>query len=689
MLAVTALGFIAPTAHVDVSSDDVDTEAAYSFTVNQDEAKIDVSVDVELVLQKSTVVDDGREVHLALVNWPMVLPSTAVDVVAVDSRGPLSVDLNPSDKRLIANVQLGRRVFAGRKHQFTLTYSLPDNHQITVNNDKPLDLVVVNQSAAAWLFTTDSSIDRWSATLTAPDGFVLSGGQTPTWTSRPPAAGVSTWTTEGSTPLADFVVLDNIASLNQTIVDIGGREMVIRHWPDDLEWRDHIVSQVSHGLPILIELLGDPWSTAADQPLVIEQSARTLGTSYSGWYTVDRNTITIGPLVDETLVVHELAHLWFNYETFDDRWLIEGLAEEFAQIAVHGADAVSPDTGDPRRPLKEWTVDDEGAQNFDDEPTETNTGVDIADPDPTGGDWAYAHSWTVVHQTRQALGTEAFSELTASILAGNRPYADSAAPSAPAGPTINQFLNPKPVAKPSPDRLRWTEFLDLAADMAVGASTDTSLDRLYADWVEGHTSNRFDQRSDARARYQQLARSEWPMPLAVRRPIRDWAFAEADVAMDSAEQFHARAEEMKQELVLHELDLPVNSGQLLSAAATVAEVETLADRLQTATNGIVAAETEVTDRSFIQRIGMLGFDLADTRQRARSAFTAGDLDQAAGDVALIRNAVAKSESVGYLRMAGAGMAALAVLAVASALVARPRRLLEAGTAMEEGRVGDG
>ena len=57
-----------------------------------------------------------------------------------------------------------------------------------------------------------------------------------------------------------MVVADRHASLTQDRLDLeGGEHVVVRAWPEDVEWRTRVRDLLRLGLPALVDKIGLDW----------------------------------------------------------------------------------------------------------------------------------------------------------------------------------------------------------------------------------------------------------------------------------------------------------------------------------------------------------------------------------------------------------------------------------------------
>ena len=102
--------------------------------------------------------------------------------------------------------------------------------------------------------------------------------------------------------------------LIERVVDVGEREVNVLGWPDDAEWADFAATQVEDGVPALEDLTGLDWP--ATYTLDVVETASPYLYGYAGWYLRNSGLIEIGDELDQQVILHELAHLWFNDSLF-------------------------------------------------------------------------------------------------------------------------------------------------------------------------------------------------------------------------------------------------------------------------------------------------------------------------------------------------------------------------------------
>ena len=104
-------------------------------------------------------------------------------------------------------------------------------------------------------------------------------------------------------------------------------------------------------MPELESLIGLAWPVEHD--LDVRERFTPLLEGYAGVFFVDEQRIDVSEDLDPIVIVHEASHAWLNNDLFVERWIYEGLAQEYAwrvQTAVGGDNGglpTPPSTDDP------------------------------------------------------------------------------------------------------------------------------------------------------------------------------------------------------------------------------------------------------------------------------------------------------------------------------------------------------
>jgi hypothetical protein len=435
------------------------------------------------------------------------------------------------------------------------------------------------------------------------------------------------------------------SELIERTVDVGEDGVKVLGWPDDPEWADFAEQQVTDGVPVLEDLIGIDWPATTTIEVVETASPYLYG--YAGWYMPFESVIEVGDELNDHVMLHELAHLWFNDDLFEGRWINEAFADALAAAAVGklGGDVPTPkaiaadDPGELK--LNDWSNPDLQAGVSDDQER-----------------YGYNTSWAVMHAIIDEIGLEKLAEVIGAADAGLVAYR---------GPGV-----PEEVSR----TFDWKELLDLLEEVGGSAKAAT----LFEDVVVGESdAAAFVARAAARERYAALleAGDGWAPPTSIRLAMTDWRFPTAEDLMTTATEIL----ETKAELLELTADLDVaddlalqdtyEAGKELEDVADVA-----ADALATA-EILGEAEDSVADGAGpIGAVGLLFNGADDELADAQEAFDDGDYAAARSAAADAEDVVDGAVLVALLRL----LALVFVVAVAwfvrKRLKARRRRKAE-------------
>ena len=434
-------------------------------------------------------------------------------------------------------------------------------------------------------------------------------------------------------------------------VDVDGTSLTLQSFPGDTRWTGFVAKRLQKGLPVLEDLVGQPWPGGLDT-IREDVSPKVLGYA---WFDADKDEIVIPEDLDTATLYHELTHAWLNPDRLTGRWLSEGMTEVVAQRAVDRTGA----TSDP------WSTPDRGADvavpltAWDAHPGEL---------DEDAEQYGYAASYAVVQKLVGGLDDDAFTAVVSAAQSGESAY------ERPGSREENW------------GRTDWRRFLDLVEDRGEvsGAS------KVLRTWVlDAEQKAALEPRAAARDAYAELddADGAWSPPLGLRTAMTDWEFGTAkDVraALDGAAQ---DAGEVQAAAAAAGVEAPESvraAYEGASGADAYAKLAALLPRAAEVTTRVGAAvRASDADRDPLTELGALVLGVDRAAGRARDDLAAGDLDAAA------EHAGAASDRAGLSTAAGAGVVVLVLAAgagVVALVVRRRRRSVVVEDALEEGVV---
>lgn len=414
---------------------------------------------------------------------------------------------------------------------------------------------------------------------------------------------------------------------------VDGHAVKIRAFPDDAAWGTFVTGRVSKGLPQLEKLIGLPWPSGKDGLLVTETVTPYLY-GYAGWYKRGDNTIEIGDELDPQVILHELSHMWFNDLLFNDRWIDEGLAQEYASRAVAkmGGKLENPKT---------VNLNDRGSVRLD-AWAQLDLQSEISQAQETYG---YNASWYVIRRLANEIGLVRMQRVIAAASKYAIPYLGAKNPEAAAGAAS------------------WKRFLDYLDETGASKVADNVFVTYVAPVSEHNT---LVARTRAREAYAGLVAvgKDWTPPLTLRQAMTNWEFPTAQDLIDGATAVTK---------VRDTIDRTVRPLGLHSPAKLKTDYEygvrDLDQVQEEAKSDLVAAQELVTARAAVEghhglfaKIGLFGASDRHNLSDARTAFTAGDAADARASAVAAEHVVADASSAGKLRAGvAAGLIVLLVL----------------------------
>ncbi len=559
------------------------------------------------------------------------VPDTVQNITATSGTRQLDVTFEPIDDpefegAVRAKIEFGENLFFRQSTDVTLEYE--------IRGDEPRSETTFRVNPAYLSFGVwgwgDSG--RVTVNIVVPDTFEVDlGDRSYTTTSED---GRLTYTVSDIEDVDNFYIYvqarNDDALATQPAVP-ASFNIEVRSWPDDPLWSQDVLDAVEVGLPELQRLVGLEWPP--EETLEIIESQQVTLAGYGGWYLGGEGKIEIGEWVDPHLVLHELSHTWLNHGLFQERWIIEGLAEEFAAQAVLNTGLDGPLEIRPQQaPVKEersvwlndWVVPDPETADFEEYEQ-----------------YGYITSFWVIQELVEEIGPEAMAAVVEAAALDLIAYR----------------------GEPDPERVDpaddWRRFLDLVQELAGSESAEA----LFEDYVAG---SGLDERTRARASYAELIASGegWSVPYYVRMPMGEWDFAVAEERMDEAMVIIAMADAIAAGAESLSVVAPPSLESAYELAAEdLDEAGNLARIQLDAMETLLAAKESVeADRGLLEQIGLIGANPETALARATTAFATDEFDgakvEAAALVALIEDAGSAGQTrlviLGGVTLLGAG-----------------------------------
>ena len=635
MLALVAL---ASPAGAVIEDPDVDTVADYEYRVLPEDGAVDVTIRLAVTADKPNQTNsDGSYYEYFFQGYFLAVPEEAENVIVADDAGrELAYEVDDSVPGVeVLDISFRRNIFYRQTANLVVSYRLPAG---AARSDA---LTRVNEAYAGFEIWLTPQLEEASVTVITPSGFDdRSTGSEPFRMEI--VDGERQFIAEDVDP-EDYWALASMArdeSLTTTEVEIDDHTIEISAWPGDDVWAEHVASNLEEGLPTLIDQVGLPWPVDDELEIIESYSPYLIG--YAGWYDPNTVEIEIGDQLDSHLVFHELSHVWFNDELFDQRWITEGLADVFGAAVVEslGDEPEEPEPTSPNDsealPLNQWTT------YGNESDTES---------------WSYGASWTVTSAIVDEVGLDA---LSAAIQAADNDHISYLGDAAP---------------EDGPVRQDWRLYLDLIENH--GEVTDDAITSLFSEWILLDSQlPSLETRAASRTTYASLgdAGESWAAPYGVRDALSDWRFPDADELMSQADQVLSNRDLVLETLAPLGATLPdaleetyeATDDDFTEVTKLMSEATVAAEHLNATDQGIRSVSGP------LQWAGGIGTDYPADLSAAVTAFEDGNLPLATERTVAIDDDIEQLTRRGAFRI-GAAVAVVLVLLLGIILLVRWRR----------------
>lgn len=613
-------------------------QARTTYALDQPGRAVHVAFDVTITNQKPDQIEGNGIRYFFLPDFTVPVLSEAVQLEAIKSDGtvlPVGVEATDNQRFSLAVIDLRPDLRYPSSQTIRFTYDLPRQPPRSEGFTR------INEAYATFPALAIGDPGITDVEVLVPEGYEveLVGDEMEESDRDGLQVFTATAIAEPDTWEVRVAARDDTKLITRNL-DIGDHGVDVLGWPDDPEWADFAAVQVADGIPILEELIGLDWPATSTIDVVETASPYLYG--YAGWYRPVESLIEVGDELDQRVILHEIAHLWFNDDLFEGRWVNEAFANQLAAMAVGrlgveepASDAIDlEDAG--RLPLNDWSVPDLVKGEAEEQER-----------------YGYNASWAVLDAIEDEIGPEQLTAVIQSAEAGQVAYR---------GPGV-----PEELAR----TFDWKELLDLFEEVG-GSQEAAALFQRHV--VNAEETAGFDARASARERYALLldAGDGWAAPTSVRLAMADWRF-------DSAESLMTEATEVlgtKAEVVEVADDLEVSDQLALQDAYETAkdmdELAVEADEALGAAEDLRDAEdAEDQGAGPLGALGLLFSGVGDELARAQDAFEAGDYAGARTAAAEVRSTLDGAATAGLVRLAG--VLGVVVLAMLLAMLWRARR----------------
>jgi hypothetical protein len=645
-LVVVLLPVAAPVAQ---AADQLRIAADATYRIDTDDAVVRVRIDVKVTnLKPNSVRRTATQIITTRYYYDRLffnIQREAQRVRATSNGSSLRVSLDTKTNHRLLTVRMPN-VFFRQSRSIRIEYDLPSG--------KPRSSGDIRVGAAFATFTAWAWGDAGRSTVRVvmPKGFTDSGyGETLRVADEDGRLVMSSGTIKDPGGWYHVIIADRPSALTDVRVGTADSPIVIQAWPEDTAWRDQVSRVLDDGVPVLQDLIELDWPVTGD--LTVTEVHTPLLEGYAGVYESLTDEIRISEDLDAQTILHEASHAWFDRAFVDERWITEGLAEEYAararaELGLKGP--AGPDATDRNDnvafPLDEWPQ----PGRIDDKETAARE------------DYGYAASWTVMREIVNEAGEDGMRAVFHAIAQRTIPYVGDRAP------------------ETAGRRTDWRQFLDLVQEVGGAEGAEA----LFRTWVVPATANTdLTARGAARDAYHALegAGGEWAPPYLVRESLWLWEFREATAGMTAASEVLADRDALAAvsarlgastpndiETRFEEAILTETLDALEAALERRAEV---AETLIAARDQLAAPRTPLADLGLAGEVPAAGVDAA------LAAYAAGDLDGALAGSATTSALLAGAEEIGKGRAIAIGVAVVVglvlLLLIAVGLLRRRRR----------------
>lgn len=631
-----------------LAADDIELTSAARYVVLPKRGVVRVTVDIRAVNVKPNRVIGGVITRYFYDGINLGVQPEATRIRATQDGRAISVTSAKRDGFRLVTAKFRDDLYHQQSARIRLMYDLPGGRP---RSESDVRVGTAFATFLAWAFG-----DRGTVRIEVPSGFEVHVANEDLETTTE-SNGTTVLTASTSAPLDWYawVHARNDDALSRERLQLDGGEIVVRGWPEDERWRGRVAAILTESVPDLAHRIGLPWPV--DGALNVTEVHTPLLEGYAGFYDLDRDEITISEHLDNQTIVHEASHAWFNRALFEERWITEGLAEEYAARVLTGLGREASRPGSVKRtakvafPLNDWPA----PAPIRDEQTNRRE------------QYGYDAAWSVIRAVMAGAGEDGMRRVFAAAADRTTAYPGEG--------------DPEPARLPND----WRRFLDLTEEL--GGAVD--VDDLLATWaLPADAVSGLEDRQAARDAYAAFtaADGDWAPPPAVRMALDAWAFDDAQVAIDEAEAVLARHAELAGLATAHGLQPPDDVQERYELAASADDLRSagaLATDMQASLQAVAAADAAAeAPRDWLVTLGLTGKDPDADLAAARAAWQAGRLAEAAEAATLVSGTLAVAAEAGRGRavVIGGGVAIVLLLVVLLLVVSfrlRSRRRLEA------------
>jgi hypothetical protein len=564
------------------------------------------------------------------------VPPSAIHPAA--KAGPKAVGVSVASRtsaQELLSVGLGGALGSGHTATVSLSFDLPDPGGAT---GRPIRVGPSLVTFPVWAYGSAGQPGS-SVLVRFPAGFnvrVVSGMLGKPITASDGTISLSQTTIADPLQYNAVVAADQAGSFVDTPVSltVAGQpaQLVVRAWSDDPSWGTRMSRLVKTALPLLATEIGLPFQPSSPEISIEEALPRSID-GYAADYQPAEGRIEIAYTADDTVAVHELAHLWFDNSLFADAWIDDGFAILYGNQVARTMklapldESITPALAAAAQPLNAWSGTTPTTTATGTSPTSGPVAADLADR------YGRAAALTLAGQLYTLVGADGLQAVWRAAAGREDAYQ-------PAGQ-----IGSATVASGPPD---WRGLLDLIAQR-----TGVDASSLWSTWVVTPAEQPLlATRTGALA---QLAATTaragtWTLPPAILAGFNAWQFEATSGQLSGLGQILDQRDRIASAASAAGLVPPTTlQGEFEQGATNAAAVEA-ANELQVI-NAITTASAAQPDApSLVQDVGLIGETPDLELSAAGTAFGAGDLGAARSQALAADTVWSKADDAGSFRI---------------------------------------
>ncbi len=549
-------------------------------------------IHVGLAIKATSRTADTPIRHYFFTGLRLQLPPSSVDFQATEGDQPLPTAVEsdgPSGVSLF--VGFGRRLYSGQKISLDLHFDIVDGGGST-SRDLRVGGSLFSFPVSAF---GSPGVQGSSVSVVFPGEFTVKE-EFGDLVRTVDTASQIVYTSE---PLEDSTAFDAWFTAVKPVppegflerqIWIGPLDVTLRYWADDPGWADQVERVLDAGYPTLRGLigLGDPTETA----LVVEEASTLSARGLGGEYNATNGTAQVSYFADPFMILHEMAHLWFNDDLSRDRWIDEGFASYYSEQTIlrlgfpDRAPHLTERLLKSKTPLNDWVT----------------TGPEITRTD----EYLYAGALRAAGDIAAIAGQDGLRQVWYDVMSGRAAYQPSHGSSAQRGAVGG---------------IDWRGLLDYLEQ-----STGRSYAPIWRTWVVGGSDvSLLEERDRARSAYRTtiVAAGDWELPAEIRDALEGWRFAEAQALLNESGTILLERDRIAALAGIEGTTAPATLRAVFEKTGVAAAARETGDELS-ALNALAAARVARNQEGAARGVGLLGSNPEADLEAARSAFARGE-----------------------------------------------------------------